>query len=389
MSDLLIAYHDGNLSEPQLDARIASNVGASAQRVATLPRIGAYLLRVVVESDAPSIADRLSAPDLRVFRSRPLLPICHYRRQPRKLGPGDPSVTPPPHANLPPRGVALAVLDADGFYEHPVFEGRLKLFDATGPAVREDGDGYAVPRPKLGQSEGTAVASVAAGAEPCAGPARCAVWGFLTKETAHMVQAMEYILERNAADGRERSNVRVVVTAWKVALEDGEKPAAVGFEQTLEKLADDGVLFVAAAGNTGLLGEAMAPPAVLPGVIAVGGFEDIRPTGPGVGDRVHDDSTRGPAGERKPETLAPYDNWVVAPEVPELAVHAGRGTSLAAGFVAGVLATLVQANGSLNRGKLRQLLALPGVSEDLGAAINEQGFGALKVDQARAQVGVV
>src|SRR5262249_14772408 len=136
MSSLLIAYHNGTITEPQLDARVASTVGPEAHRIATLPHMRAYLLEVVTEMDAPGVADRLNAPDLRVFQSRPLLPVGHVRRQPRKLGPNDaPIVTPPP-----PRlsSVAIAVLDADGFYEHPVFEGRLKLFDATGADIKED-----------------------------------------------------------------------------------------------------------------------------------------------------------------------------------------------------------------------------------------------------------
>jgi hypothetical protein len=389
MSSLLIAYHNGSITEAQMDARISATVGAEAHRIATLEHMRAYLLEVVVEMDAPGVADRLSAPDLRVYQSRPLLPVGHVRRPPRKLGPNDPpGLTPPPGR---PSSVAIAVLDADGFYQHEVFQGRLKLFDATGAVVEEDRPGCPVPRPKLGQSEGTAVASVAAGAAPCAGPAsRSTVWGFLTKETGHMVAAMNYIVDKNlTAASEERPPVRVAVTAWKVQLEAGENATQVGFVEALARLEQAGIIFVAAAGNTGLLGEEMAPPAVLPNVIAVGGYEDVRPTGPGVGDGVHADSTRGPVGEHKPETLAPYENWIVAPELPELVVHAGRGTSLAAGYVAGVLATLVDLNEGLTRGKVKQLLQIPGVSENLGAQPHEQGFGALRVDVARAQVGVV
>jgi len=382
MSQLLIVY--SAMSGEELEDSLQA-AGVHAQVIASFDKLGAFLVKVLTEpSDLGDVARRLRASNITAFQSRPLESVGHWRRMPGMANSNE--LMPSAPNNPPSNAVTIAVLDAHGFFKHAVFGNRLTTFDASNGSVTPG-----APPPKLGESEGTAVASVAAGGDPCMGPASdCSVWGFLTKETAHMVAAIDFILASNQQAGPEGKKVRVIVTAWKVRLREDELVSDVGFELALAKLDEAGVLFVTAGGNTGTIPEEpMHPLGTLPNVLTVGGFEDNRPSGADAGDTVHEDSTRGPEGSRKPDVLAPYANWIVAPEVPELNVHGGRGTSLAAAYVAGLLAKVISANDDLTRAGVSQLLARSGVCQDLGAPINAQGFGALNPAEVEAQVILV
>ena len=216
------------------------------------------------------------------------------------------------------KGVTIAFLDS-GFYPHA---------DLQEPAERIIAyHDLAAERPSLSphdtieswQWHGTQTSVVAAGnGAHCDGVYR----GLAADAEVVLVKASTRgrISEENIARGiewvienRERFNIRVL----NISLGGNEDVACsrsiIG--QAAEEAIHQGIVIVAAAGNSGAEGKHSIPPANSPSVITVGGCDDKNDLDPETIDLYH--SNFGPTadGTVKPEIIAPA-MWVAAPILP-------------------------------------------------------------------------
>lgn len=222
------------------------------------------------------------------------------------------------HPDYTGKGVTIAFLDS-GFYPHA---------DLQEPAERIIAyHDLAAERPHLSphdtieswQWHGTQTSVVAAGnGAHCDGVYRglaadadvvlikASTKGRITEE--NIARGIEWVIEN-----RDRFNIRVL----NISLGGDEDVACsrsiIG--QAAEEAINQGVVVVAAAGNSGAQGKHSIPPANSPRVITVGGYDDKNDLDPATIDLYH--SNFGPTadGTVKPEIIAPA-MWVAAPILP-------------------------------------------------------------------------
>jgi serine protease AprX len=179
-------------------------------------------------------------------------------------------------------------------------------------------------------------------------------------------------------------------------------------DREVAALVDRGIVVIAAAGNNGE--RRLVPPASAPAAITVGGLDDRNEFGHEAWQLWHSNYGETAGRAPKPELVAPSLH-VVAPilpgsrlaaEAPALFARRGdpaieaelsarklvtphyqhvEGTSFAAPIVAGIVATMLEANGSLTPRRVRELLQAAAQSIP-GASPERQGAGA--VDAGRA-----
>jgi serine protease AprX len=220
-------------------------------------------------------------------------------------------------------GVTIAFLDS-GFYPHPdLLETRNRVI------AYEDIGGE---RPGLlstgpvesWQWHGTQTSVVAAGN----GRLSDGVYRGLAHECELvLVKASERgrITEENIARGihwvianRARYNIRVL----NISLGgDEDVPCSRSvIDQAAEEAISQGIVVVAAAGNSGHEGRHSIPPANSPSVITVGGYSDNNQPGGNELDLYHSNFGVTTDGTVKPEIVAPA-MWVAAPILPETALY--------------------------------------------------------------------
>lgn len=220
--------------------------------------------------------------------------------------------------NYTGKGVTIAFLDS-GFYPHADLqepESRILAYHDL-----------AAERPALSahdpieswQWHGTQTSVVAAGngahsdgvyrglaADAQVVLVKASTRGRITEE--NIARGIEWVIEN-----RERFNIRVL----NISLggdEDLDCSRSV-IDQAAEEAISQGVVVVAAAGNSGAEGRHSIPPANAPSVITVGGYDDKNDLDPATIDLYH--SNFGPTadGTVKPEIIAPA-MWVAAPILP-------------------------------------------------------------------------
>ncbi len=183
-------------------------------------------------------------------------------------------------------------------------------------------------------------------------------------------------------------------------------------DTAVARLVARGICVVAAAGNGGE--RRLVPPATAPEAITVGGLDDRNTFGDGEVALWHSSYGETAFGASKPEVVAP-SLWVVAPVLPgsDAAREASElfrrwsegdpaaetlllerrlvtphyqhveGTSFAAPIVAGVVATMLEANLALSPRRVRELL-VRAARRIPGAPAERQGEGALVAGHATA-----
>lgn len=216
------------------------------------------------------------------------------------------------------KGVTIAFLDS-GFYPHSDLQEPdnriLAYFD------------LAAERPALSANDpieswqwhGTQTSVVAAGngahsdgvyrglaAEAELVLVKASTRGRITED--NIARGIEWVIEN-----RERFNIRVL----NISLGgDQDVPCSRSIiNQAAEEAISQGIVVVAAAGNSGAQGMHSIPPANSPSVITVGGYDDKNDLDPSTIDLYH--SNFGPTadGTVKPEIIAPA-MWVAAPLLP-------------------------------------------------------------------------
>ena len=216
------------------------------------------------------------------------------------------------------KGVTIAFLDS-GFYPHA----DLREPDDRIVAYHD----LAAERPALDQNDaieswqwhGTQTSVVAAGngahsngvyrglaADSQVVLVKASTEGRITED--NIARGIEWVIEN-----RERFNIR----ALNISLGgDQDVPCSRSdINQAAEEAIKQGIVVIAAAGNSGAEGMHSIPPANSPSVITVGGYDDKNDLDPNTIDLYH--SNYGPTadGTVKPELIAPA-MWVAAPILP-------------------------------------------------------------------------
>ncbi len=257
------------------------------------------------------------------------------------------------------KGVRIAVIDSAVDPAHPALKGAVvESFDPIG--------GELVPHP-----HGTAVAGLAAGRGEIGSPAPqaqiFAVRAFAPERKSRLGAQGTTMLILRGLDWASSRNVRIVNMSFA-----GPKDDKIA--DTIAAGAAKGVIYVAAAGNAGPSSPPLFPAADR-NVIAV--------TATDAEDRILPVANRG-------DHLS-----VAAPGVDVLVASPGggfgfmSGTSMASAEVAGVIATMAEADPGLPAWRARA--ALTGSARDLGAPGPDAEFGAGAVDAVGAleALGVV
>jgi len=215
-------------------------------------------------------------------------------------------------------GVTVAFLDS-GFYPHPDLVepvNRIIAFkDVSGETKSLDSNDMT----ESWRWHGTQTSVVAAGnGQLSDGTYK----GLASKAELVLVKASENgrISEENIARGiewiienRERYNIRVL----NISLGgDEDVPCSKSIiDQAAEAAIRQGIVVVAAAGNSGNDGRHSIPPANSPSVITVGGYDDRNDLNKDGLDLYHSNFGATADGSIKPEIIAPA-MWIAAPILP-------------------------------------------------------------------------
>ena len=285
------------------------------------------------------------------------------------------------------KGVTIAFLDS-GFHPHPDLAGRIRFYeDITGERAALDSNDPI----ESWQWHGTQTSVVAAGD----GRLSDGVYSGLAHESQLvLVKVSENgrITEENIARGiewvianRACFNIRVL----NISLGgDEDVPCTRSIiDQAAEEAIRNGIVVVAAAGNSGAEGRHSIPPANSPLVVTVGGYHDNnQPNGNSL-DLYH--SNFGPTadGTVKPEIVAPA-KWIAAPTLPvtpDLSAPYQHvdGTSFAAPIVTSIVAQMIEVNPQLTPGAIKNIL-ISTADRIAGAAAIRQGYGVVNARRAVA-----
>ena len=266
------------------------------------------------------------------------------------------------------KGIGIAILDT-GIYPHIDFDNRIRFFldFLRGRTAPYDDNGH-----------GTHVAGIAAGSGAgCDGKYKGAAPG------AHLVVG-------KILDSRGNGNLRDVLSAFEwirevhnqlgirivtvsigsAGIETKNGPALV---EGVEKLWDEGLVVVTAAGNMGPHPGSITAPGCSKKVITVGSSDLL--------DRYSGISGVGPTKECvcKPDLVMPGAKiYSCAPGMPPSYVEK-KGTSMSTPQVSGAIARLLEKDPYLTNVEVKMLLKEAAV--DLGYDRNRQGWGLLDVEK--------
>src|SRR2546422_448798 len=166
---------------------------------------------------------------------------------------------------------------------------------------------------------------------------------------------IEWVIEN-----RDRFNIRVL----NISLGGDEDVACSRsiINQAAEEAISQGIVVVAAAGNSGAEGKHSIPPANSPSVITVGGYDDKNDLDPSTIDLYH--SNFGPTadGTVKPEIIAPA-MWVAAP------------------ILTSIVAQMIEANSKLTPAAIKNIL-ISTAHRIAHASVLRQGYGVVDARQA-------
>ena len=216
------------------------------------------------------------------------------------------------------KGVTIAFLDS-GFYPHPDLTEPKNRIVAYKDLSGEQSCFRATSQSESWQWHGTQTSVAAAGNGYLSDGSYC---GLAHDANLVLVKVSENgrITEDNIARGikwvienRERYNIGVL----NISLGgDEDLPCSQSIiDQAAEEAVRQGIVVVAAAGNSGAEGRYSIPPANSPTVITVGGYSDNnQPDGSSL-DLYHSNFGITADGTVKPEIVAPA-MWVAAPILP-------------------------------------------------------------------------
>lgn len=296
--------------------------------------------------------------------------------------------------NLTGKGVTVAVLDT-GIYNHPDLSGRIKGFNDL---INQKTDPYD------DNGHGTHVAGDIAsnGSQSGSryrGPATEAdVVGVKVLDKmgsgslSTVIEGLQWCIQN-----KDELNIKVINMSLGSQATESYKEDPVC--QASEKAWDAGIVVCVAAGNEGPQPRTIGSPGIDPLIITVGALDDADTVEPG-DDKVADFSSRGPTIDdlTKPDVLAPGANIISLRSPGSMLDKKNRGarvdnwyvslsgTSMATPVCSGVVAQMLQCNGSMTPEQVK--IRLMETARKLGNLdMNTQGAGA--VDALKATVGSV
>jgi len=254
------------------------------------------------------------------------------------------------------KGVRLAIVDTGIDSAHPALKGKIAgQLDATGLGFTADIHGTLLAGIVVGEElSGAGIAGVAPGAE------------ILAIKACQPVSAQDIAAQCWSRTLGKALDYVIQNKAKVVNLSLGG-PADKLVERLIDAAVDRGIAVVAAAGNDGPQGRPGFP-AALPKVVAV--------TAVDANEQLYPSATQG----NFVQVAAP--GVEIVSTSPGGKVMVSSGTSLAAAFVSGTAALLLQQEPQLSPSALQSLLE--STAKDLGPAGKDPQFGSGLIDACRA-----
>ncbi|HET9443642.1 MAG TPA: S8 family serine peptidase, partial [Acidimicrobiales bacterium] len=208
-------------------------------------------------------------------------------------------------------------------------------------------------------------------------------------DVSTMLQAMHWV-----SAYRAQFNIRVMNLSWGTT--STQDPALDPLNYGVQRLWQEGIVVVVAAGNSGPQAGTVLKPGDDPVVVTVGAFDDKQNADP-ADDSIPSWSSRGPtaAGVAKPDLLAPgrfitsvrsfgshieatYPKALVSPSYIR-----GSGTSEAAAVTSGLVALLLAEHPTLTPDQVKSVLTRS-ASAVAGMPASTQGGGRVQLEAARS-----
>ena len=286
-------------------------------------------------------------------------------------------------------GVGIAVLDT-GVSQMNDFAGRLVHGpDLSGEGTLVDSYGHGTVMAGAAAGSGADSATSTGGAHTGAAPKATVVAVKVAGrngavDVSTILQGMHWV-----AAYQSQFNIRVMNLSWGTS--STQDPKVDPLNHAVQRLWQQGIVVVVAAGNSGPGSGTITKPADDPLVISVGAYDDKANTDTG-DDALTAWTSRGPTaqGLTKPDLVVPgrtivaarsYGSLVEANNPKALVSPSyirGSGTSQAAAITSGIVAALLSDRPSLTPDQVKHVLrstALP-IS---GKTQNEQGAGRVRV----------
>lgn len=339
-----------------------------------------------------SFSARVNAKQLETLtQNRHVRKIWYDREVKAVLDVASPAVQAPPlwEAGLTGRGIVVAVIDT-GVYDHPDLSGRIVAFKdlVNHKAKPYDDNGHGTHVAGDIASNGSQSGSRYRGPAFEAGLVGVKVLD--SEGSGRLSGVIEGV--QWCVDNRERLGIRVLNMSLGSTAEESylSDPAC----QAVEKAWRSGLVVCVAAGNEGPQAGSISSPGIDPLVITVGALDDSNTIYPG-DDKVAYFSSRGPTvdGLVKPDLIAPGVN-IVSLRAPNSTM--GRlskkqkndswytslsGTSMATPICSGVVAQMLQHDGSLTPDQVKARLMK--TARNLGSLdSNIQGAGVIDAGRA-------
>lgn len=291
--------------------------------------------------------------------------------------------------NLTGQGVVVAVLDT-GIYDHPDLSGRIKAFNdlvnqKTNPY---DDNGHGTHVAGDIASNGSQSGFRYCGPAPEAEVVGVKVLDKMGSGSfSTVIEGIQWCI-----DNKESLKIKVInMSLGAAAIESYQNDPVC---QAVEKAWQAGIVVCAAAGNDGPEPKTISTPGIDPIIITVGALDDINTTNPD-DDDVAEFSSRGPTIDDliKPDILAPGAN-IISLRSPGSMLDKKNsqsrvdnwyssfsGTSMATPVCCGVVAQMLQADGSLTPEQVKaRLIETARKLGDLDP--NVQGAGVIDAQEA-------
>lgn len=183
---------------------------------------------------------------------------------------------------------------------------------------------------------------------------------------------------------REKYNIRILnISVGSSAQKDFDEGCA--FVRGVDKMWDDGIVVIAAAGNNGPKGRTIGAPGNSRKIITIGASDDNEYVDFG-GGRINNYSSRGPtkACIMKPDIVAPGSNvlscnYRFMEGMPKSMYAVKSGTSMATPIVSGAIALLLQKYPDMTPREVK--IRLKNRAVDNGMERVHQGWGMLNVER--------
>lgn len=272
--------------------------------------------------------------------------------------------------SLTGKGIGVAILDT-GIYPHIDFDNRIVgFFDVISHKKQmydDNGHGTHIAGIVAGSGRGSGgrIRGVAPGAHLIVVKILSADGGGNCKDAA---LGMEWVLEN-----RKKYNIRVVNFSIGTTKKSDENQEDA-MERGAERLWAEGLVVVAATGNNGPESGTVTAPGTSRKIITVGAYDELLVADKGKMTKYF--SGAGPTREcvMKPEIVA-RGNQIPSCKNRRMGYQQRSGSSMAAPFVSGMIARVLQKHPDMTPKDVKLLLHDKAV--DLGMPKNIQGWGTL------------